>query len=388
MTSESPPLNMLERHPDIAFLQGSALKIEDLMRLSIGNAAEIVLLAGDNPRQDPTHLQDHRCIVVANTIELMLKELNSPALAMFELHYGGSARFLCPLKVQSRRPSCLKSSSETKTDLLRQGSNGTANSEMSSSKSLSSWKVGEGHFEDSLRLERRFACGQVLTLNFVGEMLGREYYVPSAMQVLETMIMPVRKGQESMPFLVPIPKDLVGQTWGQLFVRWISDRDIAPAVSLGIYRSLEYDRDGAEACHVGYVIAQPPPSHLLRKHDLVYVLTTSERAKTLMQESPSLALNEQGLPEWRDQLEQVPGEEVPQAPAMSESVVASSLRGEWAHDSQLRVQQVMDEVMKTRSHMHQMERRVQVRFNDLCDQVSEMKTLFKLSPLGIMHESI
>jgi len=117
-------------------------------------------------------------------------------------------------------------------------------------------------------MDPQFACGQVFSLSFLGEMLGREYYVPSTMELLQALVMPARRGQSSFPWLVDIPEDFWGRTFDELFEAWTTSEDMA--VPLSIYRNL---RNIPE--QYGYVVTNPGPDYILSDSDRVYVLASA-----------------------------------------------------------------------------------------------------------------
>merc|ERR1712061_802239 len=81
--------------------------------------------------------------------------------------------------------------------------------EKADQQSHKTWKKHMDLWKEALRTNTRFACGQAFTLNFIGGMLGREYYVPCTMEILQTLV--ICNGQSSLPWLVPVPKQFHGR---------------------------------------------------------------------------------------------------------------------------------------------------------------------------------
>merc|ERR1719160_1333350 len=191
----------------------------------------------------------------------MMKTNDGSTFIMYELNDPQSAEFL-PLPRTS--PQRSTSSSGEK--------GGSHESEGGLKKSLSTIpRQGDGWESEAaqeveqfhLQMDPRYAIGQVFTLQLLGQCLGREYYVPSTLELMEALVMPARKGQPTFPFLVPVPDALVGKTFGVLFEKWTTSEEDC-AVPLALYRTLYGS--------TGYVSANCEDSQTLRATDKVYVL--------------------------------------------------------------------------------------------------------------------
>eukprot|EP00747_Dinoflagellata_sp_TGD_P104025 gnl/TRDRNA2_/TRDRNA2_169145_c1_seq1.p1 gnl/TRDRNA2_/TRDRNA2_169145_c1~~gnl/TRDRNA2_/TRDRNA2_169145_c1_seq1.p1 ORF type:complete len:230 (+),score=24.14 gnl/TRDRNA2_/TRDRNA2_169145_c1_seq1:2-691(+) len=130
-------------------------------------------------------------------------------------------------------------------------------------------------------------------------MMGREYYVPSTMELLEALVMPLRRGQSSMPWLVPLPTEFRGRTFGELMEHWALTNECA--VPLGLYRCL-FSGEGAFglARAMGYVMTRPAPDRVLMEGDKVYVLATLDWARQHL--GKLLDFDKYGEPTWRQAL--------------------------------------------------------------------------------------
>jgi hypothetical protein len=115
---------------------------------------------------------------------------------------------------------------------------------------------------------------------------------------MEALVMPARKGQPAFPFLVSLPPDLVGTTFGHLFEKWISSGADC-SIPLGLYRALN-QTDG-EGPALGYVFGRCPPGTVLLETDKVYVLAPPVWGKRINGSSSQLSQGEE-QPLWRTQL--------------------------------------------------------------------------------------
>merc|ERR1712113_643294 len=65
--------------------------------------------------------------------------------------------------------------------------------------------------DESVLFHPRFAAGQVFTPELWGVMLGRMFYMPAVIELVEGLSMPHRRGQSAYPWQVRIPRSLVGR---------------------------------------------------------------------------------------------------------------------------------------------------------------------------------
>mmetsp|Transcript_34157 Transcript_34157/g.76537 ORF Transcript_34157/g.76537 Transcript_34157/m.76537 type:complete len:135 (-) Transcript_34157:2-406(-) len=124
-------------------------------------------------------------------------------------------------------------------------------------------------------------------------MLGREFYFPATIKLLEVLAMPGQHVQTNRPFLVPLPAHFVGRTFQHLLDEWCS-----VSLPLGLYRCI-FEGEPSLA-GLGYVFTCPPAETKLRSGDQVYVLAPR-----------SWAQDKLGLPDspvWRTELAAALGE--------------------------------------------------------------------------------
>jgi len=197
-------------------------------------------------------LRDHNAVVIANTLDLLL-DGSSKTFVMYELHTESSTKFVpCPLT--GKRHDLLKTMVPTRSGVFRtQPLTGA----------------------QPVKMETQFACGQVFSLSFLGEMLGREYYVPSTMELLQALVMPARRGQSSFPWLVPMPQEFAGKTYASLFEAWTQADDCA--IPLSLYRKLP-----EVTKQYGYVVTNPDPNLELDEEDHIYVLASGQWGHSML----------------------------------------------------------------------------------------------------------
>jgi len=250
LATDHPPRKLVQDHPDTIFMIGSSHNVADLEDAQVNMADVVMLLAGDAPSGILPELRDRNSVVVANTLDLILKDTASSAFVIYELHEEHSVSFL-----------------------------------------PGAGAVGTNEDSTEVKMQATFAAGHLFSLSFMGEMLGREYYVPSTMELLQALLMPTLTGTH-IPFLVPVSDQYIGATFGTLFEALLRADD--PAIVLAIYRQRE--EVGKDDCS-GYVVSNPKAELNLVRHDKVYVLASEECGRHLLKSS--LSLDEDDTPVWR-----------------------------------------------------------------------------------------
>merc|ERR1719240_1372906 len=66
---------------------------------------------------------------------------------------------------------------------------------------------------ESILFNSRFAAGQVFTPELWGSMLGRMFYMPAIIELVEALVMPNRRGQTAFPWQFLVPPGYVGKTF-------------------------------------------------------------------------------------------------------------------------------------------------------------------------------
>eukprot|EP00928_Gymnodinium_smaydae_P039055 TRINITY_DN26773_c0_g1_i1.p1 TRINITY_DN26773_c0_g1~~TRINITY_DN26773_c0_g1_i1.p1 ORF type:complete len:1110 (-),score=83.92 TRINITY_DN26773_c0_g1_i1:167-3496(-) len=270
LSTETPPADMQEKYIDVGFAEGSALSVRDLHSINVKHADVIVTLAGDADPQVLAELRDHNMIAMANTLDFLL--CKEETFVMYDFHVESSAKFLPSF---FDRDASYPLSSQPTSSFKRTSSSAThiAVDDLAS---------------EALKCEVQFMSGQVFTLSFLGEMLGREFYVPSTMELLQALIMPARRGQTSFPFLVSVPPAFEGQTFTQLFEAWAQAKD--PAIPFSLYRHFPASR-----IRYGYTVTNPSRDCVLRADDRVFVLASSAWGRRMQ----NVDVSPTGVPSWR-----------------------------------------------------------------------------------------
>eukprot|EP00747_Dinoflagellata_sp_TGD_P088427 gnl/TRDRNA2_/TRDRNA2_163997_c1_seq1.p1 gnl/TRDRNA2_/TRDRNA2_163997_c1~~gnl/TRDRNA2_/TRDRNA2_163997_c1_seq1.p1 ORF type:complete len:586 (-),score=127.39 gnl/TRDRNA2_/TRDRNA2_163997_c1_seq1:50-1549(-) len=310
---DDPPTSLAEEFYDVVFLNGVATNMEDLETMCVDTAAEIVLLAGDAPSAELTDLQDHFSVAVANTVEMLLKSSEHESFTLYELHNEGSVAYLPSINAESMPeqgastngggPLAIQNGSvDYMIDEEIMGSSSNLNRKKKKGQQPKGTAIGmlkAKEASEAVKMNIRFCCGQVFSLSFLGEMLGREYYVPSTMELMQALVMPARRGQLSFPWLVPVPPKFEGKPFMELLKDFCLAEDMA--LPLGIYRPLFPRAKMGLRRAMGYVVTNPTADMVLTTADQVYVLASAQWGRRMLQ--GCLTLSSDGEePLWRKKM--------------------------------------------------------------------------------------
>lgn len=263
LSNYSPPASFAAvDYYSVIFVTGNAMKSECLLRAQAHTASDIVLLS-DNMSGCiiVDEFQDQHVVLITNAVEAFLRSWSREVCVLVDLFHAESVTFLKEVGLNDK-PS-RKTQMHVDKDIR--------------STSLT-WKKQMNLWKDSVRVQTRFACGQLFTLNFMGAMLGRQYYVPSTLEVVSSLI--TCSGQLSLPWLVPTPKEFAGKEYKQLVKAWVEAPDMV--IPLGIHRHLDDKRRDGEAKGLGYVITNPIGDLTLNASDRIYVLASPEFGKRML----------------------------------------------------------------------------------------------------------
>jgi hypothetical protein len=157
---------------------------------------------------------------------------------------------------------------------------------------------------ESILFHPRFAAGQVFTPELWGAMLGRMFYMPAIIELVEALVIPHRRGQVAAIWQIRVPSFFCSLTFSELLSTmvlggWDSHQemtpdtpsaelqDMGPAVPLALYRprddfgpnSTAHAKNEDMAQGTGghnFNILGPPPGTKLRSGDWVMVLASRQ----------------------------------------------------------------------------------------------------------------
>jgi len=269
----SPPPGLLEDCGDrVVCMQGSSLRAQALIEAGVLEAGTVVVLAGE-VAQTSNHF-DYRVVLTGQELECWLGTSPNPTFTAFELHDSRSARHLPRLRMKAAIQSSAITNIASACIFRSQASFGTEFSCLDSPKtiglrsesddppdsptprmanrweeassvceedmeedekegpgiedsghrrrSVKEWLQGffgrstEEKSHDSILYHPRFAAGQVFTPELWGMMLGRMFYMPAVIELIEALVMPSRREQVAYPWQVRIPSSYIGLPFSQL----------------------------------------------------------------------------------------------------------------------------------------------------------------------------
>jgi hypothetical protein len=124
--------------------------------------------------------------------------------------------------------------------------------------------------QQNLKLHPRYLAGQIFSPDFFGTLLGRMYYLPATIEVMEAIVMPSRRGQKSFFWQTSLPKDFAGAPYRDLVRDYCRRSDSPPAIPVALYR-----HRSTHDVHC-YIVSNPKGDTVLRQTDQVIWLGAQE----------------------------------------------------------------------------------------------------------------
>lgn len=273
----APPPGLLEDCGNrVVCLQGSSLRAQNLIEAGVLEAGTVVVLSGEVSHQSDAY--DYRAVLTGQELECWLGTSSKTCFTAFELHDSGSAKHLPRLRTKLANQGDVLTSIANPHMLRRTVSGNTdestpspklprfqsenfddvpeepasparkeyANWDETSTlydegleehderygsgiqhaghrrRSLGEWLASfagnrtEEKSHDSILYHPRFAAGEVFTPELWGMMLGRMFYMPAVIELMEALVLPSRREQNAYPWQVRIPDLYVGQPFSRI----------------------------------------------------------------------------------------------------------------------------------------------------------------------------
>eukprot|EP00747_Dinoflagellata_sp_TGD_P086003 gnl/TRDRNA2_/TRDRNA2_163110_c1_seq1.p1 gnl/TRDRNA2_/TRDRNA2_163110_c1~~gnl/TRDRNA2_/TRDRNA2_163110_c1_seq1.p1 ORF type:complete len:1242 (+),score=194.97 gnl/TRDRNA2_/TRDRNA2_163110_c1_seq1:490-3726(+) len=342
-------------------VEGNCLKVRTLIASGIVEAQAIVVMGGDSPStlshfHEPL-FKDYKVMLCAQEIECWCGISDREVFATYELHESRSVKHLPRLM---NKPALeldelilendqVSSHQSIKSSLMEMGATAGGQRDVNSLLMVMGGEDAENVAansssnqrdanDESILFHPRFAAGQVFTPELWGTMLGRMFYMPATIEILEALLMPSRRGQAAYPWQIRVPRAFVNKTFQHLVVamakgEWMKhyahelgldkeeptpnstprtpsriEKRMGPAVPLAIYRArgdfgpeaatsaLGFQLPSGGLAHGtgghNYSILAPPTTTVLRAEDWILVLGS----KMFGHEARSLGLLRGSIP--------------------------------------------------------------------------------------------
>lgn len=228
MTPTAMPSNLLDGVSDrVLCIQGSCTHVLQMVEAGMLEASSIVVMTGEVPKSDVAEAslyKDTKVSLCSQLIECWCGISAREVFTTYELQDSLSVSHLPSL---SLRPSVkveemlselsiteeldeiedamIHRMSQTRSDLIG-GSGGERPP-----------KADEAAVHaPSILFNVRFAAGQVFTPELWGAMLGRMFYMPAIIELVEALVMPHRRGQRAFPWQIRVPPRYIGANFVQL----------------------------------------------------------------------------------------------------------------------------------------------------------------------------
>merc|ERR1719399_2820441 len=149
---------MADLFDGVAFITAPPHRVSSLLRAGVLDSVGIVILAGEHHHESGSRMQDSSTLILCSTVENLLasKPVEERPFVMYEFLNDGAVSLLPPLSPIQAAPG--KDDDESDDD--------------------DSSPAG-------LQLHPRYLAGQFFGPDFFGTLIGRMYYLPATIEVVE-----------------------------------------------------------------------------------------------------------------------------------------------------------------------------------------------------------
>lgn len=246
LTKQAPPEYIVDLYPQVGFVIGPITRADNLLRAGVLESCSVVILAGETkPGTSPKEV-DSATLIMASIVEHLV------------VAFGRGSRFRMYEFRDDQSVLLLPESEEVKK--LREQEVHTPKKKRKKAEAV------------PLKLQPRYLAGTIFTPDFFGTMVGRMYYLPATIELIEALAMPAKMGQPSSGWQTRVPKEFVGRSFGDLFEAFCRGQASKPALAIALYRP---NSTGDNS----YVFTCPPKATGLRQGDHVVWLGCPEFGK-------------------------------------------------------------------------------------------------------------
>lgn len=225
------PHGLFDDFDDRVFsMRGSYTSARLLVAAGLLEARSVVVMSGEPPQEhrlrDPM-FQDYQVLLCAQEVECWCGVSAREVFAVFELQNSLSARQLPPLVDKPAvspeeifgRPGDTEEDEEVwALDEIPAGKKilSAVLKPMSSTIGVEHLPSCNSHHDGSLIFNPRFAAGQIFTPEVWGVMMGRMFYMPAVIELLEALLMPHLRGQPVFTWQFRVPEIYAGRPFMRL----------------------------------------------------------------------------------------------------------------------------------------------------------------------------
>ncbi|CAK0900105.1 unnamed protein product [Prorocentrum cordatum] len=220
---------------DLAILEGSCTKVQALLEAGILEASAVVVMTGatEEWHVGENLYRDSKVVLCAQVLECWCGVSEREVFTTYELQDSTSVRVLPKLmpKVAVDFDRLVLPSS-TFSDGHLSPMKGSTDSVLAMQAMAEQEMVAyserppevdheDSSFQDygtSAIFHPRFAAGQIFTPELWGAMLGRIYYMPAIIELIEALALPHVRGQVAFPWQIRVPPSYVDKEYSTLFL--------------------------------------------------------------------------------------------------------------------------------------------------------------------------
>eukprot|EP00930_Biecheleria_cincta_P034256 TRINITY_DN23688_c0_g1_i1.p1 TRINITY_DN23688_c0_g1~~TRINITY_DN23688_c0_g1_i1.p1 ORF type:complete len:1281 (-),score=241.44 TRINITY_DN23688_c0_g1_i1:26-3793(-) len=239
------PQDLLDEFDGVLAIKGSCTRMQELFQAGVLDASCVAVMTGEADDQKAVVYKDSKVALCAQIIECWAGVSPKEIFTMYELQDGNSLMHFP--KLIPKQAVCLeelvgkrsileeKDDSEDEEQELDDEATRLGDRITISASSMSvQAQAAEGSVagDTNVLFHPRFAAGQIFSHEIWGAMMGKMYYMPAILEIMEALTMPQQRGQDAFPYQIRVPSAYVGDYFSRLVtalatntVQWSEDDD-------------------------------------------------------------------------------------------------------------------------------------------------------------------
>ena len=238
-----PPSWLLARFARTFWVFGSPNSVGNLDRVGVQRAKSVAMVLGPPLRSQPV-LMDQQMMLANALVESRNASVREDIPVVMEMHNPFNAG-----QIVNDIPICLHHYSPPPAPGAVPGTEAAR-------------RAAAPPF-----MHPRYAAGRVISRVDLTTIFASAFYTPGVMEVMEAIMMPSDRGQDSFLMLTPVPAEFGQSTFGALYAELMKEKVMA----VGLFRRINHLDNP-----MPYVLGFPPPDAVLAIGDMVYVQASKD----------------------------------------------------------------------------------------------------------------
>lgn len=262
LSSQPAPRYLAGLFENVAILVGKPHFVDDLLRAGVLSSCVIIVLSGEYSSEEKriAGLMDSSTFILCCTVEnlLQMKPHSEQPYVIYEFVRDDTVLLLPHTSVQ-----------HTAGTAMYQAALGDDQTEQD---------------EDPvclLKMHPRYLAGQYCSPDVFGTLLGRMYYLPATIELVEALALPTNLTQQSFIWQTSVPPEFMAKSYSEMLKEYSTRKDSAAAIPVALFRMTQEKTD---LSGFPYVLTNPMPSTVLKQTDSVIWLGPSEFGRYMHKE--------------------------------------------------------------------------------------------------------